>query len=130
MSSNPRIGFVSLGCPKALVDTERILSQLQAEGYSTASDYQGSDLVVVNTCGFLDSAREESLEAIGEALTENGQVVVTGCLGTEAELIRAAHPNVLAITGPHQYEAVVSAIHEILPPPHDPFMNLQNIMRI
>ena len=124
MSSNPRIGFVSLGCPKALVDTERILSQLQAEGYSTASDYQGSDLVVVNTCGFLDSAREESLEAIGEALTENGQVVVTGCLGTEAELIRAAHPNVLAITGPHQYEAVVSAIHEILPPPHDPFMNL------
>ena len=124
MSSNPRIGFVSLGCPKALVDTERILSQLQSEGYSTASDYQGSDLVVVNTCGFLDSAREESLEAIGEALTENGQVVVTGCLGTEAELIRAAHPNVLAITGPHQYEAVVSAIHEILPPPHDPFMNL------
>ncbi|MED5534482.1 MAG: 30S ribosomal protein S12 methylthiotransferase RimO [Pseudomonadota bacterium] len=124
MSSNPRIGFVSLGCPKALVDTERILSQLQAEGYSTASDYQGSDLVVVNTCGFLDSAREESLEAIGEALTKNGQVVVTGCLGAEAELIRAAHPNVLAITGPHQYEAVVSAIHEILPPPHDPFMDL------
>jgi ribosomal protein S12 methylthiotransferase len=124
MSSNPRVGFVSLGCPKALVDTERILSQLQAEGYSTASDYQGSDLVVVNTCGFLDSAREESLEAIGEALTENGQVVVTGCLGTEAELIRAAHPNVLAITGPHQYEAVVSAIHEVLPPPHDPFMDL------
>jgi len=120
----PRIGFVSLGCPKALVDSERILSRLQAEGYSTAADYQGADLVVVNTCGFLDSARDESLGAIGEALAENGRVVVTGCLGTEAELIQKAHPGVLAITGPHQYEAVVSAIHEVLPPPHDPFLDL------
>ena len=124
MAQNPRIGFVSLGCPKALVDSERILSRLKAEGYSTAADYQGADLVVVNTCGFLDSAREESLEAIGEALAENGRVVVTGCLGAEAELIRSAHPDVLAVTGPHQYDAVVSAIHEALPPPHDPFLDL------
>ena len=124
MGHIPRIGFVSLGCPKALVDSERILSRLQAEGYSTAADYQGADLVVVNTCGFLDSARDESLGAIGEALAENGRVVVTGCLGTEAELIQKTHPGVLAITGPHQYEAVVSAIHEALPPPHDPFLDL------
>ena len=124
MGHIPRIGFVSLGCPKALVDSERILSRLQAEGYSTAADYQGADLVVVNTCGFLDSARDESLGAIGEALPENGRVVVTGCLGAEAELIQKTHPGVLAITGPHQYEAVVSAIHEALPPPHDPFLDL------
>jgi ribosomal protein S12 methylthiotransferase len=120
----PKVGFVSLGCPKALVDSERILSQLRAEGYATAADYAGADIVVVNTCGFLDSAREESLEAIGEALAENGRVIVTGCLGAEADTIRAAHPNVLAITGPHQYEAVVSAVHAHLPPPHDPFVDL------
>jgi len=124
MSMTPRIGFVSLGCPKALVDSERILSQLKAEGYKTAADYEGADLVVVNTCGFLDSAREESLEAIGEALAENGRVVVTGCLGAESGLIREAHPQVLAVTGPHQYEAVLAAVHEALPPPHAPFLDL------
>ena len=124
MSHDPRIGFVSLGCPKALVDSERILSRLRAEGYSTSASYEEADLVVVNTCGFLDSAREESLEAIGEALAENGRVVVTGCLGTEAELIQKAHPGVLAITGPHQYDEVVAAVHEVLPPPHDPFLDL------
>ena len=102
---------MSLGCPKTLVDSERILSQLRAEGYETAADYAGADVVVVNTCGFLDSARTESLEAIGEALAENGRVIVTGCLGAEANVIRDAHPNVLAITGPHQYEAVVTAVH-------------------
>jgi ribosomal protein S12 methylthiotransferase len=122
--SAPKIGFVSLGCPKALVDSERILSQLRAEGYETAPDYAGADVVVVNTCGFLDSAREESLDAIGEALAENGRVIVTGCLGAEAETIRAAHPKVLAITGPHQYEAVVAAVHAAVPPPHDPFVDL------
>jgi ribosomal protein S12 methylthiotransferase len=120
----PRIGFVSLGCPKALVDSERILSALKSEGYQTASDYAGADLVVVNTCGFLDSARKESLDAIGEAIAENGQVLVTGCLGADADLIRAAHPRVLAITGPHQYEAVLSAVHDALPPPHAPFLDL------
>jgi ribosomal protein S12 methylthiotransferase len=120
----PKIGFVSLGCPKALVDSERILSQLRAEGYETAADYAGADVVVVNTCGFLDSAREESLDAIGEALAENGRVIVTGCLGAEADTIRAAHPKVLAITGPHQYEAVVSAVHDAVPQPHDPFVDL------
>lgn len=124
MTRDPRIGFVSLGCPKALVDSERILSRLQAEGYTTAPRYQDADLVVVNTCGFLDSAREESLGAIGEALAENGRVVVTGCLGAEARLIQEAHPGVLAVTGPQQYEAVMTAIHEALPPPHDPFLNL------
>ena len=108
---SPKVGFVSLGCPKALVDSERILSQLRAEGYETAADYAGADVVVVNTCGFLDSARTESLEAIGEALAENGRVIVTGCLGAEANVIRDAHPNVLAITGPQQYEAVVTAVH-------------------
>ncbi len=107
-----------------MVDSERILSQLKAEGYQTASDYDGADLVVVNTCGFLDSARDESLEAIGEALAENGRVVVTGCLGAESELIREAHPQVLAVTGPHQYEAVLAAVHEALPPPHAPFLDL------
>ncbi|HUL81682.1 MAG TPA: radical SAM protein, partial [Gammaproteobacteria bacterium] len=120
----PKIGFVSLGCPKALVDSERILSQLRAEGYETAADYAGADVVVVNTCGFLDSAREESLDAIGEALAENGRVIVTGCLGAEPETIRAAHPNVIAITGPHQYEAVVRAVHEAVPPQHDPYVDL------
>jgi ribosomal protein S12 methylthiotransferase len=120
----PRVGFVSLGCPKALVDSERILSQLRAEGYETAADYAGADVVVVNTCGFLDSARAESLDAIGEALAENGRVIVTGCLGAEAATIRAAHPSVLAITGPHQYEAVVTAVHDAVPAPHDPFVDL------
>ena len=123
-SKAPKIGFVSLGCPKALVDSERILSQLRAEGYETAADYAGADVVVVNTCGFLDSARTESLDAIGEALAENGRVIVTGCLGAEAQTIRDVHPNVLAITGPHQYEAVVSAVHDAAPAPHDPFVDL------
>jgi ribosomal protein S12 methylthiotransferase len=121
---SPKVGFVSLGCHKALVDSERILSQLRAEGYETAADYAGADVVVVNTCGFLDSARAESLEAIGEALAENGRVIVTGCLGAEANVIRDAHPSVLAITGPHQYEAVVTAVHAAVPPPHDPFVDL------
>jgi ribosomal protein S12 methylthiotransferase len=103
----PRVGFVSLGCPKALVDSERILSRLRAEGYAIAPSYQDADAVVVNTCGFLDSARAESLDAIGEALAENGKVIVTGCLGVEEQLIRDSHPNVLAVTGPQQYEAVV-----------------------
>jgi ribosomal protein S12 methylthiotransferase len=119
-----KIGFVSLGCPKALVDSERILSRLRAEGYEAVGDYQGADLVIVNTCGFLDSARDESLDAIGEALAENGRVVVTGCLGAQADLIRAAHPRVLAVTGPQQYEAVLDAVHKALPPPHDPFRDL------
>ncbi|MBI1185807.1 MAG: 30S ribosomal protein S12 methylthiotransferase RimO [Alphaproteobacteria bacterium] len=120
----PTIGIVSLGCPKALVDSERILTRLRSEGYSLSGDYDGADLVVVNTCGFLDSAKAESLEAIGEALSENGKVIVTGCLGKEENLIRAAHPNVLAVTGPHQYEAVVSAVHAHLPPVHDPKIDL------
>mgnify|MGYP002630440773 FL=1 len=124
MNQNPRIGFISLGCPKALVDSERILTRLQSEGYTTTTEYSEANLVVVNTCGFLDSARKESLEAIGEAIAENGRVIVTGCLGAEAELIRNAHPKVLAITGPHQYDNVVAAIHEALPPKHDPFIDL------
>jgi ribosomal protein S12 methylthiotransferase len=123
-TSAPRIGFVSLGCPKALVDSERILTRLKAEGYATAATYAGADVVVVNTCGFLDSAREESLNTIREALEQNGRVIVTGCLGAEADLIRATHPDVLAISGPQQTEAVVAAVHEILPPPHDPFLDL------
>ncbi|NNC63359.1 MAG: 30S ribosomal protein S12 methylthiotransferase RimO [Gammaproteobacteria bacterium] len=120
----PSIGFVSLGCPKALVDSERILSRLRSEGYETAADFKGADLVVVNTCGFIDSAREESLAAIGEALSENGRVIVTGCLGATPELIESQHSKVLAITGPHQYEAVMDAIHTAAPPPHDPFIDL------
>ena len=123
-SDAPRVGFVSLGCPKALVDSERILSRLRTEGYAIAADYDGADLVVVNTCGFIDSAREESLAAIGEALAENGRVIVTGCLGATPDLIEARHSNVLAITGPHQYEAVMDAIHTALPRPHDPFVDL------
>jgi ribosomal protein S12 methylthiotransferase len=119
-----RIGFVSLGCPKALVDSERILSRLRAEGYETAGDYAGADVVVVNTCGFLDSARDESLDAIREALAENGRVIVTGCLGAQAEWVRRVHPDVLAVTGPHQYEAVVDAVHAALPPPHNPHVDL------
>ena len=120
----PRIGFVSLGCPKALVDSERIITKLRAEGYELSSSYEGADAVVVNTCGFLNSAKEELLAAIGEALAENGKVIVTGCLGVESDRIRAAHPGVLAITGPHQYEAVVEEVHKAVPRPHDPFLDL------
>jgi ribosomal protein S12 methylthiotransferase len=120
----PKIGFVSLGCPKALVDSERIITRLRAEGYELSASYQDADAVVVNTCGFLDSAKAESLAAIGEALRENGRVIVTGCLGVESERIRAAHPQVLAITGPHQYEAVVAEVHKAVPRPHDPFLDL------
>ncbi|WP_205015011.1 30S ribosomal protein S12 methylthiotransferase RimO [Rhodoligotrophos appendicifer] len=116
--------MVSLGCPKALVDSERILSQLRAGGYAISPDYGGADVVIVNTCGFLDSAKAESLAAIGEAIAENGRVIVTGCMGVEAERIRDAHPQVLAITGPHQYEAVVHAVHEAVPPVHDPYVDL------
>lgn len=115
---------MSLGCAKALVDSERILTRLRAEGYAIAPEYQGADLVIVNTCGFLDSAREESLQAIGEALNENGKVVVTGCLGAEPEVIQARHPNVLAITGPQHYEAVMDAVHQALPPVHAPYADL------
>jgi ribosomal protein S12 methylthiotransferase len=122
--SAPKIGMVSLGCPKALVDSERILTTLRAQGYSFSRDYEGADLVIVNTCGFLDSAKAESLEAIGEALNENGRVIVTGCLGVEEALIRDTHPNVLAVTGPHQYEAVVEAVHAHLPPVPDKFVDL------
>jgi ribosomal protein S12 methylthiotransferase len=120
----PTIGLVSLGCPKALVDSERILTQLRAEGYQFSGDYQGADVVIVNTCGFIDSAKEESLAAIGEAINQNGRVIVTGCFGKEADRIRAAHPGVLAVTGPQQYEAVVGAVHDVLPPRHDPKFDL------
>jgi ribosomal protein S12 methylthiotransferase len=115
---------VSLGCPKALVDSERIITKLRAEGYEVAPDYAGADVVVVNTCGFLDSAKQESLDAIGEALAENGRVIVTGCMGVEEDRIRAAHPGVLAVTGPHQYEQVVGAVHDAVPPLHDPYLDL------
>jgi ribosomal protein S12 methylthiotransferase len=121
---NPKIGFVSLGCPKALVDSERILTQLRVEGYDIVPSYDAADLVVVNTCGFIESAVEESLEAIGEALAENGKVIVTGCLGAREERIRERHPQVLAVSGPHQYEAVVGAVHTHLPPRHDPYVDL------
>ena len=124
-----KVGFVSLGCPKALVDSELILTQLSAEGYETAKDYAGADLVIVNTCGFIDSAVEESLSAIGEALTENGKVIVTGCLGAKknadgSDLITSIHPKVLAVTGPHATAEVLQAVHTHLPKPHDPFMDL------
>ncbi|MDJ0642583.1 MAG: 30S ribosomal protein S12 methylthiotransferase RimO [Erythrobacter sp.] len=119
-----RVGMVSLGCPKALVDSERILTRLRADGYAMSPDYEGADVVLVNTCGFLDSAKEESLAAIGEAISENGRVIVTGCMGEEAEAIRAAHPQVLAVTGAHQYEAVVEAVHEHAPPSQGPFVDL------
>jgi ribosomal protein S12 methylthiotransferase len=120
----PTIGMVSLGCPKALVDSERILTRLRAEGYGLSPDYSGADAVIVNTCGFLDSAKAESLQAIGEALAENGRVIVTGCLGAEPEYITGAHPRVLAVTGPHQYEAVLDAVHAAVPPAPDPFVDL------
>jgi len=120
----PKIGLVSLGCPKALVDSERIITQLRAEGYVMSPGYEEADVVLVNTCGFLDSAKAESLAAIGEAMEENGRVIVTGCMGVEAETIMKAHPGVLAVTGPHQYEAVVGAVHQALPPVHDPKYDL------
>ena len=123
-NANPKVGFVSLGCPKALVDSERILTQLRTEGYEISPSYDGADLVVVNTCGFIDSAVQESLDAIGEALAENGKVIVTGCLGKKADLIREAHPSVLSVTGPHAYEEVMGAVHQYLPPKHDPFIDL------
>ncbi|MEQ8601570.1 MAG: 30S ribosomal protein S12 methylthiotransferase RimO [Devosia sp.] len=124
MTQAPKIGLVSLGCPKALVDSERIMTTLRAQGYSFSRDYAGADVVLVNTCGFLDSAKQESLEAIGEALNENGRVIVTGCLGVEENLIRETHPSVLAITGPHQYESVVNAVHDHLPPVPNKFVDL------
>ncbi len=120
----PTIGMVSLGCPKALVDSERILTKLRAEGYAISSDYTGAGAVIVNTCGFLDSAKAESLDAIGEALSENGKVIVTGCLGAEPDYITGAHPKVLAVTGPQQYEAVLDAVHMAVPPDPDPFIDL------
>ncbi|MEO5573850.1 MAG: 30S ribosomal protein S12 methylthiotransferase RimO [Gammaproteobacteria bacterium] len=125
-SPAPTVGFISLGCPKALVDSEQILTQLRAEGYAISPTYQDADLVVVNTCGFIDAAVEESLDAIGEALAENGRVIVTGCLGAkgDGDLIRKAHPQVLAVTGPHALQEVMSAVHQHLPPAHDPFSSL------
>jgi ribosomal protein S12 methylthiotransferase len=120
----PKVGFVSLGCPKALVDSERILTHLRAEGYEVAPSYDSADVVVVNTCGFIDSAVDESLDAIGEALEQNGRVIVTGCLGARPERILERHPRVLKVTGPHAYEDVLSAVHEHLPPQHDPFFDL------
>ena len=126
MSNNPRVGFVSLGCPKALVDSERILTQLRMEGYDVVSTYQDADVVVVNTCGFIDSAKAESLEVIGEAIKENGKVIVTGCMGVEEGAIRNVHPSVLAVTGPQQYEQVVNAVHQVVPPrqDHNPLIDL------
>ena len=122
--ANPRVGFVSLGCPKALVDSERILTQLRVEGYDIVQSYDAADVVVVNTCGFIDSAVEESLDAIGEAMAENGRVIVTGCLGKRAEVIREAHPGVLSISGPQDYGSVMAAVHQASPPRHDPFVDL------
>ncbi|RSU48346.1 30S ribosomal protein S12 methylthiotransferase RimO [Sphingomonas sp. S-NIH.Pt15_0812] len=124
LPSPPRVGMVSLGCPKNLVDSERILTQLRADGYQMSADYAGADVVLVNTCGFLDSAKEESLEAIGEAIAENGRVIVTGCMGKEAEVIRARFPQVLAVTGAHQYEQVVEAVHEAAPANLSPYIDL------
>jgi len=123
-STTPRVGFVSLGCPKALVDSERILTQLRSEGYDVVGTYEDADVVVVNTCGFIDDAVHESLDAIGEAIARNGKVIVTGCLGATPEKITAQHPQVLKVTGPHAYEQVVTAVHEHLPPRHDPFIDL------
>src|SRR6202162_4750959 len=122
----PKVGFVSLGCPKALVDSERILTRLRAEGYEVAASYGAADLVVVNTCGFIDAAVDESLEAIGEALAENGKVIVTGCLGAKqgGAFVREAHPKVLAVTGPHDLSEVMGAVHAQLPKPHDPYTDL------
>ena len=122
--ASPKVGFVSLGCPKALVDSERILTQLRAEGYAISPNYDDADLVVVNTCGFIDSAVAESLDAIGEALAENGKVIVTGCLGAKGDVVRQTHPQVLAVTGPHALEEVMRAVHAHLPKPHDPYIDL------
>jgi len=124
MSKPKSIGVVSLGCPKATVDAENILTRLRAEGYELSATYDGADLVIVNTCGFIDAAVEESLEAIGEALAENGKVIVTGCLGAKGDIVRATHPKVLAVTGPHALPEVMAAVHEHLPPLHDPFVDL------
>lgn len=124
MTAAPRISFVSLGCPKALVDSERIITRLRAEGYELARGHAGADVTIVNTCGFLDSAQAESLAAIGEAMADNGKVIVTGCMGAEPEKITAQYPNVLAITGPQQYESVMEAVHRALPPVHEPFVDL------
>ena len=124
MTKIPTVGFISLGCPKALVDSERILTQLRTEGYEVSSQYKNADLVIVNTCGFIDAAVEESLDSIGEALAENGKVIVTGCLGAREEEIRARHPQVLKVTGAHALEQVVASVHEHLPPRHDPFTSL------
>ena len=124
ISKPPKVGFVSLGCPKALVDSEQILTKLRAEGYLISPSYEGADLVVVNTCGFIDAAVEESLDAIGEALSENGKVIVTGCLGAREDLVRSAHPQVLAITGPHAADEVLQHVHAHLPQPHDPYTSL------
>ncbi len=124
VDSIPKVGFVSLGCPKALVDSEQILTQLRAEGYDIAPSYEDADLVVVNTCGFIDAAVEESLDAIGEALTENGKVIVTGCLGAKGDIVKKNHPAVLAVTGPHALQEVMQAVHRHLPPRHDPFTSL------
>ena len=120
----PKVSFVSLGCPKALVDSERIITRLRAEGYELTRQHEGADLVIVNTCGFLESAQAESLDAIGTALAENGKVIVTGCMGAEPEKITERFPNVLAITGPQQYESVLEAVHRAVPPQHDPFLDL------
>src|SRR6187431_3584748 len=122
--SVPTVGFVSLGCPKALVDSENILTQLRAEGYDIAPSYEGSDLVVVNTCGFIDAAVQESLDAIGEALAANGKVIVTGCLGAKGDVVREAHPKVLAVTGPHATDEVMRHVHTHLAKPHDPYVDL------
>ncbi len=130
VSKNPKVGFVSLGCPKALVDSERILTQLRVEGYELVPSYDDADVVVVNTCGFIDSAVAESLDAIGEAMAKNGKVIVTGCLGKRAEVIREAHPGVLSISGPQDYDSVLSAVHDALPPRHDPFISLLPDMQI
>ena len=127
---NPKVGFVSLGCPKALVDSERILTQLRVEGYDLVPSYDEADVVVVNTCGFIDSAVAESLDAIGEAMAENGKVIVTGCLGKRAEVIREAHPGVLSISGPQDYDSVLGAVHAVLPPRHDPFISLVPDMQV
>jgi ribosomal protein S12 methylthiotransferase len=123
-ASAPRVGFVSLGCPKAASDSERILTQLRAEGYGISPSYSQADLVIVNTCGFIDAAVKESLDAIGEALNENGKVIVTGCLGAKGDVVRSAHPSVLAVTGPHALDEVMQAVHDHLPQPHDPFTDL------
>ena len=120
----PTISFVSLGCPKALVDSERIITQLRSEGYQLSKSHVGADAVIVNTCGFLDSAKAESLEAIGQAMAQNGKVIVTGCMGAQPDEILAAHPGIAAITGPQAYESVMKAVHDVVPPAHDPYVDL------